>query len=40
MKTIYIPRATEDLQVNLDEHHFDKTIDSEGLMGLAAALID
>lgn len=40
MKTIYIPRATEDLGVNLDEYRFDKTISSGGLMGLASVLID
>lgn len=40
MKTIYIPRETEDLWVNLDEYHFDKTISEGGLMGLASALVD
>ena len=40
MKTIYIPRETEDLGVNLNEYRFDRTISTGGLMGLDSALID
>lgn len=38
MKTIYITRETEDVDVNLNQYIFDLTIHKDGLLGLADAL--
>lgn len=38
MRTIYIKRATEDMDVNLSEHKFDLVVDEGGLVELARRL--
>jgi hypothetical protein len=40
MRTVYIKRSTEDRDVDLSDYSFDMTIQQNGLIGLAEALVD